>query len=777
MLCTHGLLTCLRFSGPPRGARGRARGAPALEAPEPLPGTKNIRRLGGSERHVVLLHVANLLQVRDARKVDHRRWPAHANERVGARGGGKVLLDHDVADEAHAVLPLWLPLGHAVDGVVALEPRGVVTCPPVEVLAKQDVGGGLVGIEEHHLSLVLIVLENLPHHLVRGRDARSPADEPDLLGAPLVLAHHELPLAQVREVPKRPLHLDRVADGEAVEVLRHLAPVGEARVHVGEVDLDDELEVAHVVVAARGRVGAHARRAVDVGDDEHVVAAGQAEHVLVALQREAEAPRVVRELFLLDKRHLDLLLGIQRHRRRFPHLGRGRGQGGLLHDPPGRGARGHVAELADVKVFEHLAGLVAVHSVKVLGGVHPAVHRDARSTPRVLLEEGCRVVDLAIDHDPAVVLGRVLLHLSHGDDPRPLGRSLGDGRHARHDLHRGVGLGPALEHRERAVGRVACHALDPLPPTRGGLLEGNRLGPKGELLLRLHHPAARPGAGDRGLLEPDADAANRVLRCLGGMDLDGEDVVVAHAHDVPRLEVCLRVVTVVPRAAPHVLVGARQQQRDRRLVLPVAPAPVAPPLRVGHVVKLRKIPCIPAVERQLHARHLPPAARVRVALHRVGLGRGVEGYHLAVAWRGDDAVDVELVEEVLWLVPPPLLVRPFLVHLGRKDAVIEEVIVVVRLLLSHLDLCEPLDHAPADPARDDEPAGVPVVGHEALASLLIGDDDVPEGIHGVGRCHARAVVAVGQLVRTHEAHILRSLPVSLDARLLQDVAQRHALPD
>ena len=57
----------------------------------------------------------------------------------------------------------------------------------------------------------------------------------------------------------------------------------------GETYLDDEIEVAEVVVAAGRRVAAHYVLAIDLRRDGDVLANGQPEHVVRAGQREAVA--------------------------------------------------------------------------------------------------------------------------------------------------------------------------------------------------------------------------------------------------------------------------------------------------------------------------------------------------------------------------------------------------------------------------------------------------------------------------------------------------------
>ena len=75
-----------------------------------------------------------------------------------------------------------------------------------------------------------------------------------------------------------------------------------------------------------------------------------------------------------------------------------------------------------------------------------------------------------------------------------------------------------------------------------------------------------------------------------------------------------------------------------------------------------------------------------------------------MVWLCDGRVDVEVVDDVLWVVPP-LLLRAGLVglDLGRDDLVVPEVEVVLRLLVGDDNLVEPLDGPPTDLTGNDQP--------------------------------------------------------------------------
>ena len=99
-----------------------------------------------------------------------------------------------------------------------------------------------------------------------------------------------------------------------------------------------------------------------------------------------------------------------------------------------------------------------------------------------------------------------------------------------------------------------------------------------------------------------------------------------------------------------------------------------------------------------------------------------------------------------------------LVHVGRHHAVVVEVVEIVALLTRDGDLLEPLDHAPADEPGDDNTDRKAVVWRKPPVVLLVRNDDVRGGVHGlvVGeRGPVGAVLALGELaLRATEADVV-----------------------
>ena len=91
-----------------------------------------------------------------------------------------------------------------------------------------------------------------------------------------------------------------------------------------------------------------------------------------------------------------------------------------------------------------------------------------------------------------------------------------------------------------------------------------------------------------------------------------------------------------------------------------------------------------------------------------------------------------------------------LVHVRGQHAVVKEVVVVLALLGAHADLLQPLDHAAAHVAGDDDAQWVAVVRGQQPAVLLVGQDHVGGTVQGLGQGDGGAVGAVralGQLAR------------------------------
>mmetsp|Transcript_22372 Transcript_22372/g.43589 ORF Transcript_22372/g.43589 Transcript_22372/m.43589 type:complete len:546 (+) Transcript_22372:483-2120(+) len=391
------------------------------------------------------------------------------------------------------------------------------------------------------------------------------------------------------------------------------------------------------------------------------------------------------------------------------------------------------------------------------------------------------IVDTVLHHDPGAILVVVLLYLLHGDAIlNPLlcggdelagrcrqillgvGGTLLRGAHAHH--------GVVVPHRSRGpVGRQAG--------ATGGALRGGR---GLELASILGHPAARLVARLRRMLEPDSGAVLKLV------DLDAEEAVVHHAHDIPGEEHRLHVLVRVHGTAADL--GAAVEPGGVDLGLPVGPAPVlvrAPRLRDGVLRphEISDLPGLAPVERDLRPDDLQASAHISVATDLHGLGRTwpvcpEEGVVLRLEHGG---VDVDVVDDILGLVPPALLVRQLCVHVGRQHAVVEEVVVTFARRVRHLHLAQPLDHAPTDDAGQQRAQRRAVIRSQPLTVLLEGQQGFTLFVQGPAHVDGGAILAVfagGQLaLRAGKVHMAVLLADLRHTKRREDVAEAHARPD
>ena len=243
----------------------------------------------------------------------------------------------------------------------------------------------------------------------------------------------------------------------------------------------------------------------------------------------------------------------------------------------------------------------------------------------------------------------------------------------------------------------------------------------------LGHPATSLLAGLGRMLEAEHGlAVSGTVR----VDLDAEDLVVAHTHEVPRGVHRLDVVALVPGAAHDLL--APDEVDDGNLVAPPHPGPVhAVLVRLLLLIDLADIPVDATVPTDLDAADPAPTTSVRISGNLVLLIDLLgNAQSLVVVGLRDGRVDVELVEDVLGLVPPIALERFLGGDVRGEDAVVMVVVVILGLVRDDVDGGEPLDHTAADVAGNDETDGEAMIGLKTLTIGLVGNDDIEGRIHG-----------------------------------------------
>jgi hypothetical protein len=82
-----------------------------------------------------------------------------------------------------------------------------------------------------------------------------------------ICSNKELSATSVNEKPRGASEVDCGPELHFLQILRHLASVWEPRMDAGEVDFDDEVYEAMVVVTRRGRVGTDDQLAIDPGTE------------------------------------------------------------------------------------------------------------------------------------------------------------------------------------------------------------------------------------------------------------------------------------------------------------------------------------------------------------------------------------------------------------------------------------------------------------------------------------------------------------------------------
>lgn len=166
-------------------------------------------------------------------------------------------LDHICSHEANATSPA---IRRVVQDVVYTEVV-VESAQLIQVLLQQNVLRGNICKDQVHLRIVVGVPQDRFNDLQHWGDPGATGDH----------AKRADEVGAVVELALRPLDTDGLADFKTCDVFGDVA---------GGVGLNQEGELAFVVVGGDGRVGAHELLAVDAGGDGDVLADGEAEDVI-----------------------------------------------------------------------------------------------------------------------------------------------------------------------------------------------------------------------------------------------------------------------------------------------------------------------------------------------------------------------------------------------------------------------------------------------------------------------------------------------------------------
>mmetsp|Transcript_12285 Transcript_12285/g.25895 ORF Transcript_12285/g.25895 Transcript_12285/m.25895 type:complete len:505 (-) Transcript_12285:513-2027(-) len=367
------------------------------------------------------------------------------------------------------------------------------------------------------------------------------------------------------------------------------------------------------------------------------------------------------------------------------------------------------------------------------------------------------VVNPVVDNDPGVVFGVVLGDLFLGEDlflASLLGWRNGNGFFSRY----------------------------------GRLQESSKTSGFG-LVGETRHPSALELTGLGRLFESENVL---VVGVLFHVDLEAEDLVVSHAHEIPGGIGGLGHVGLVPGAADNFL--AADEVGDLELIVPPGPAPVH--AVVGWLllsVERREVPVGASVGTDFDTRDHATTTGVGVSRNVVCFVNVLADWELFVVKRGcHGRVDVELVEDVFGAVPPFFGEGLFRGDMGRKDTVVVVVVVILGFVFDDVDFLEPLDHSATDVAGDDQTDGIAVIGLQFFPIGLKGDHDVVGGVHGAGERNGGSVLdllsprfvfewtgahLVGQIFDTDELNVLSPHVGLLDSGFEKQIPQADSLVD
>mmetsp|Transcript_42329 Transcript_42329/g.76540 ORF Transcript_42329/g.76540 Transcript_42329/m.76540 type:complete len:243 (+) Transcript_42329:305-1033(+) len=169
----------------------------------------------------------------------------------------------------------------------------MLCCQLLQLLACQDVRRRAVRVEERHLCGIIRIAQHGAQDLVARRQASAACNHGDALAASGLVVPEEIPLALVDELAQWSLHVDGVTNFHGLQVLRHLAALGERRVHACKVHLHQEVNVPKSLVIRHRSIWPHHGFAVHLGLEEDVHARRQAQAHGLRGQSEAEDARIL----------------------------------------------------------------------------------------------------------------------------------------------------------------------------------------------------------------------------------------------------------------------------------------------------------------------------------------------------------------------------------------------------------------------------------------------------------------------------------------------------
>mmetsp|Transcript_10612 Transcript_10612/g.14314 ORF Transcript_10612/g.14314 Transcript_10612/m.14314 type:complete len:345 (-) Transcript_10612:525-1559(-) len=280
--------------------------------------------------------------------------------------------------------------------------------------------------------------------------------------------------------------------------------------------------------------------------------------------------------------------------------------------------------------------------------------------------------------------------------------------------------------------------------------------------------------------------------CAIHVNLDTEDLIVTHTHEVPGWIRRLGIAGLVPGANPDLLAANKVGNTD--LVAPPEPAPVH--AIVGWLllaIKSGKFPVSTTIESNFNTGD-------RTSTSGIGVTRDFivfvdilcDAQCFVVVRLGDSRVDVELVENVLRLVPPAAREGLLCGDVGRQNTIVVVMIVILGLVFNDVDFCKPLDHSASNVTRNDETDRISMIGLEDFTISFIGNKDVVGRVHGASKRNGSTVFdklapllvregtgtnLVGKILNTNKLDMFATHVLLRDSGLEEEIAKHDTLPD
>jgi len=185
-------------------------------------------------------------------------------------GCGNLARNHVFGHKSDTSIPALR--GRVVQNVVNLKPLGVPNNQFIQLRFEQDIFKPDIGVDERDFGLILWVLYNGTNDLQHGGDAGATSDHSEVRNESRLIP----------ELTFGTLDADRLAESEERKV------PGDVTLLVG---LDEQLEVASVIIGGNRRIGAHDVLAVYLRLYRNVLSNWKAEDVVGISKREFIATR------------------------------------------------------------------------------------------------------------------------------------------------------------------------------------------------------------------------------------------------------------------------------------------------------------------------------------------------------------------------------------------------------------------------------------------------------------------------------------------------------